>query len=291
MKVLVTGAAGMLGRDLQMALAERGAEAVATDVAELDIADPGSVAKVVASDLAEGCAWCVNCAAYTAVDRAESEPDAARRINALGPGYLAEVCRMGGMRLIHLSTDFVFDGAKRVPYVEGDVTGPLGLYGQTKLEGEHAILERLPGALIVRTAWLYGPHGLSFPRTILKAFREGRALRVVDDQWGTPTYTLDLARTLCTLMERDVPGGVYHAAGPECVSRLEWAERLLQIVAARDGKEPPQLETAKTSDFPAPAARPAYSCLSSLKLQQAGIQSMRPLDEALAEFAERLDSL
>lgn len=288
MKVLVTGAAGMLGRDLQIALAERGAEVVATDLGELDITDPSSVAKIVASDLAKGCAWCVNCAAYTAVDRAEGEPDAARRINALGPSYLAEACRMSGMRLVHISTDFVFDGAKREPYEEGDATSPLGLYGQTKLEGEQAIIERLPGAIIVRTAWLYGPHGPSFPRTILKAFREGRALRVVDDQWGTPTYTLDLARTLCTMMELELPGGVYHAAGPECVSRLDWAESVVRIAAVKDQCEPAPIALAKTSDFPTPAARPAYSCLSCLKLAEHGVGPMRMLDEALAEFVERL---
>lgn len=291
MKVLVTGAAGMLGRDLQGALSERGIEFVATDLAELDIADPMSAAQLLASDLAKGCDWCVNCAAYTAVDRAESEPDEARRINALGPSYLAEACRLGGMRLLHISTDFVFDGTKRSPYEETDQTAPLGVYGQSKLEGEHAILERLPGAIIARTSWLYGPYGPNFPKTIIKAFRDGKALRVVDDQWGTPTYTSDLARTLCSMMESDLSGGIYHAAGPDCVSRLDWAKEAVKVAAMRDGTEAHEIEPAKTSEFPAPAARPAYSCLSTHKLQSEGIGPMRTLREALAEFIERLDAL
>lgn len=290
MKVLVTGARGMLGRDLVEELDSRGHEAVATDLPELDISDPVAVALINASNLAEGCSWCINCAAFTAVDRAEAEPELAQLANALGPGYLAAACRMRAMRLVQISTDFVYDGTKREPYVEDDPTQPLGVYGASKLGGEEAVRHHLPDAIIARTAWLFGPYGENFPRTMIRAFLTGKLLRVVDDQVGTPTYTRDLARVLVDMVELDAPGGVYHTAGPEALTRHAFAFEAVTAfrdVVLKDAR-PIEIGLAKSSDFPTPARRPAYSALSFEKVRALGIEPMRAPSMALADFCRRL---
>ena len=179
MKVLVIGGSGMLGSDVVAELRSRNAEVEAPGSSEIDITDPESMAKVA---MMRGFNWCVNCAAYTAVDLAESEVQKATVLNALGPGYLARACAVAGFKLLHVSTDFVFDGAAGTPYTEDSPTNPLGVYGRTKLEGEHAVLAGLPTSLILRTSWLFGANGKSFPRTIIGAWQAGKDLRVVSDR-------------------------------------------------------------------------------------------------------------
>lgn len=288
MRALIIGAKGMLAHDLAAELASRGWETVGVDLPEFDLTDPEASARVAVGAFGP-VRWVINCAAYTAVDRAESEPEAAYAVNALGPGYLAAACRMAGARLLHVSTDFVFDGAGATPYTEEDVPNPQSVYGASKLEGERAVLDACPGALIVRTAWLYGAAGKSFPRTMIQLWREGKPLRVVADQTGCPTSTVDLARVMADLAERDAPGGVWHAGGEEATTWYGFARRAIELYAEVHGREPSMdVSPIGTADYPTPARRPAYSVLSAVKRTGFGINPMRPLDESLREFVRRI---
>lgn len=277
MKILLIGGYGMLGSDLREEFVRRGWEVVAPTLEEVDITDPIQVA---------GCAevagdWVVNAAAYTAVDKAESEPDEAMMVNGLAVGYLGQMAAMAGSKFLHISTDFVFDGTKTEPYTEDDATNPLGEYGRSKLVGEEQALSH--AGVVVRTAWLFGPNGGSFPRTMIRVAREGKPLRVVADQTGCPTYTRDLSRVIADLIAKDAYPGVYHAVGPDTMSWHQFAVRTLEA-AGIDYEVAP----ISTADYPTPAKRPAYSVLSTAKIEAMGIASMRRIDEALAEFVSRL---
>jgi dTDP-4-dehydrorhamnose reductase len=277
MKILLIGGYGMLGSDLREEFVRRGWEVVAPTLEEVDITDPIQVA---------GCAevagdWVVNAAAYTAVDKAESEPDEAMMVNGLAVGYLGQMAAMAGSKFLHISTDFVFDGTKTEPYTEDDATNPLGEYGRSKLVGEEQALSH--AGVVVRTAWLFGPNGGSFPRTMIRVAREGKPLRVVADQTGCPTYTRDLSRVIADLIAKDAYPGVYHAVGPDTMTWHQFAVRTLE--AADIDYEVAPISTA---DYPTPAKRPAYSVLSTAKIAAMGIAPMRSTDEALAEFVSRL---
>lgn len=272
----------MLGSDLVAELERRGMEVAAPSLEELNITDSTSVAQVALNQY--GAKWCVNCAAYTAVDKAESEPMAAAEVNVLGASYLGKACAIGKIKLLHISTDFVFDGAQRRPYHPDDPTQPLGVYGRTKRDGEDAIRDAMPTALIVRTAWLYGPNGPSFPRTMIRAHEAGKKLRVVDDQVGCPTYTGDLAVTLSQFIEQDPFPGIYHAVGPQSMTWRQFAELALESWSGA----PVEVDPIKTEDYPTPAKRPAYSVLAMDRTEEAGIKPMRPVQAALGEFCLRL---
>ncbi len=211
----------------------------------------------------------VNAAAWTAVDLAESQPDAARRANETGPAHLASLCARHGTRLIHISTDYVFDGEKGAPYVETDPVNPTGVYGATKLAGERAVRAALPGAVILRTAWVYAEGGRNFVRTMLNAATRMDRLRVVADQRGCPTNADDLAQTVLTVadvMLGGAPaGGIYHAAG---AGETTWHGLATAIFeeAARHGWKIPAVEAIATADWPTPARRPADSRLDCTRL-------------------------
>jgi len=272
MRVLVVGAGGMLGREV---VAKAGDEVLGLTRTEFDISDPTASAELAAGKWGAFDAI-VNCAAYTAVDKAEEDRQAAYETNALGPGYLAQAAARLGARLIHISTDFVFDGSATTPYREDAPTNPLGVYGESKLQGEEAV--RVAGAdwTILRTAWLYGVFGRCFRRSILNAFEAGKSLRVVADQIGSPTSARELATVIWRVLEERVPPGLYHAAGPEAMSWHGFAQR---IVSAAGGN-PDRVEEIKTSDWPTPAKRPAYSVLDSSKL------GMPMRADALDEFVQ-----
>lgn len=287
MNVLVLGGSGMLGQDVVAELKRRGHDVSAPSSREIDLTDPQSVAQITLLGRFE---WCVNCAAYTAVDKAEDEEQNAAELNAMGPGYLARVCGMSGIKLIHISTDFVFDGAATEPYQEDASTRPLGVYGKTKLLGEEAIQAALPIAVIVRTAWLFGAKGKSFPRTMIGAWKAGKTLKVVADQVGCPTYTGDLARTIVDATESNLFPGIYHAVGPDSMSWHAFALKAIEAYRSHhDLSQPVEIEPILTEQWPTPATRPLYSVLSTAKLQAAGIAPMRHLDAALAEFVAQLD--
>lgn len=257
-RVLVTGSRGMLARHL---LAQLGDTGVGLDHQQLDISDPSAAASLASGELG-AFDWVVNCAAYTAVDRAEHDVDRAYAVNAVGPGLIAGACGMAGIRLIHISTDYVFDGKKGAPYLETDPTHPRGVYAKSKLVGEESALSQ--GATVLRTSWLYGD-GPCFPKSILRAARAGQSLRVVNDQWGTPTYAGHLAKTICNFIRMEIEPGLYHAAGAEVVTWYQLALRVLHfrgLVA--------DVKSIATADWPTDALRPAYSALDSSKLGKAG---------------------
>lgn len=287
MPTLVLGHKGMLGSDLIAELESRGQAVVGLDLPEFDLTNPEHLARIAAKEFGD-VEWAFNCAAYTAVDKAESERDLAFQVNALGVGYLAQACQMAGVKLMHVSTDFVFDGEKKGAYTEDDPTNPLGAYGESKLAGEIAALSS--GAVVIRTAWLYGPHGASFPRTMIRAWRAGKTLRVVADQRGNPTYTSELARVVADLAAKNAYPGVYHAAGPDAMTWHEFA--LLAIRTYRDevlGSElAVEIEPIRTEDWPTPARRPANSVLSFAKVSEMGIASMTSTAESLRAFVRRL---
>jgi dTDP-4-dehydrorhamnose reductase len=282
--VLVTGSRGLLGTEVVSELSRRGHEPLALSHVELDVSDPEAAARLAAGEFGRP-KWIINCAAYTAVDRAEQEEQLATEINGFGVGYLGHAIGQLSCSLLHVSTDFVFDGAKTSPYSESDSVNPLGAYGRSKLIGERA-LEGNPRAFVVRTSWLYGPNRNCFPKTMLNAFRQGKNLRVVSDQLGTPTYTPHLARTLVDIIERNPFPGVYHAAGPDIMSWHEFASRVIQKCSGSDGNVTP----ITTEDWPTPAKRPPYSALDSGKLQAEGIAPMPSVEAAIEDFCLKISS-
>ena len=282
---VVTGAGGQLGRCLVARLHDdpRHGIAAAPGHAALDVGDPDAVRRAVLEAPEGRPDVVVNAAAMTQVDRCESEPDRAERVNARGAGWVAEACREAGARLVHLSTDYVFDGCGRRPYTEEDPTGPRSVYGRTKLEGERRVLAACPDALVVRTAWVFGP-GRNFVRTLLEAARRARAggppLRVVDDQHGSPTWAGHLADALVTLVEADARG-IYHVAGSGTAT---WWDLARAAVDAWGHPELP-IEKVGTQAFPRPAPRPAWSVLDLEKARRAGVR-MPSWREGLRAYLE-----
>jgi len=281
MRVLVTGARGQVGGEVARALAGR-AEVIAHDRSTLDLADRGEIAGRVREARPDAI---VNAAAYTAVDRAESDEASARAVNAVAPGILAEEARRAGALLVHYSTDYVFDGTKRGAYVESDATGPLNVYGRTKLEGERAIAASGCAYAILRTSWVYGPQGGNFVRTMLRLAREREELRVVDDQRGAPTSSLQLARATIDILDRarDAPG-LYHATAAGETTWLGYAQAIFDEQSRRDRAfRVPRLVAIATRDYPTPARRPANSVLDSSRLAQTFGIRLGPWRDALVE--------
>jgi dTDP-4-dehydrorhamnose reductase len=257
MKALILGAGGQVGRAL-MASAPAGAEVVALDRDGCDIGDPEAVRRAVAGAAPD---LIFNAAAYTAVDKAESEPEAAERINATGAGYVALAARDAGAHLVHLSTDFVFAGDAATPRGPDDETGPQGVYAATKLRGEQAVAHADPGALIVRTAWVYAPKGANFVNTMLRLMGERDEVRVVADQIGTPTWAPSLAETLWRLAGLGATG-LHHFTDAGVASWYDFAVAIAEEGAAAglipEGRRVVPIATA---EYPTSAPRPAYSLL------------------------------
>lgn len=273
MRVLVTGANGMLGRDVIARLAARH-QVLPYPREALDIADPAAVR--AAFDAARP-DWVINCGAFTDVDGAEARRTDAFTVNALGARHVALAADAVGAALAHVSTDYVFDGAASDPYTEFDPTGPINVYGLSKRAGEEAVRTHCRRHFIVRSAWLYGEHGRNFVWTILKAARERDALEVVDDQVGSPTWTADLAGVLEALLATEAYGTYHASAEGSCT----WYAFTRAILGAR-GLDTP-VRPVTTDRFPRPARRPANSVLDNLCLRALGL-SMRPWEEAVAEF-------
>lgn len=268
---LVTGAHGMLGTDLCRALTERGIAVTGVDRAHLDLFDEVAVAAAVARhDVV------VNCAAWTAVDAAEEHEDEAFRVNAIAPGILARAAEQHGRRIVQISTDYVFDGSASAPYDEEAPTAPRSAYGRTKEAGEEAVRVSAPDRhLVVRTAWLYGAHGACFPRTIARAARDRGAVSVVDDQYGQPTWTRDVAALVLRLVEADVPAGTWHATSS---GETSWFHFARSVVAAA-GLDRGVVTPTDSGSFVRPAPRPAYSVLGHRKLLEHRIEPIGPWQE------------
>jgi dTDP-4-dehydrorhamnose reductase len=254
-KLLVTGAAGMLGRDVCAAAERAGHDVVALARGDLDVTDARAVRRAFEAERPDAV---VNCAAYTNVDGAEDDEAAAALLNGDAAGHVAAAAAAVGAAVVHPSTDYVFDGTKRTPYVESDATGPSGAYGRTKLAGEHAVAAANERHFVVRTSWLFGAAGRNFVDTMLTVGAERGELKVVHDQVGCPTYTGHLAEALVELAGRDSGYGIHHVAGAgEC----SWFEFASEIFCSAEVDV--RVEPCTTEEFPRPAPRPAFSVLGS----------------------------
>ena len=274
-RYLITGASGMLGHDLQRALAGR--DVVALSRSELDITDPDAVAAAVA-----GVDVVFNCAAYTKVDAAETDEEAAHAVNAIGAETLALATAANDAVLVQISTDYVFKGDATSPYQEDEPRDPLNAYGRTKAAGEEAVLRLNPAhGYVVRTAWLYGADGPNYPSTILRLGRERDSVSVVDDQVGQPTWTADLAAQLVLLADSGAPAGVYHGTNSGTASWYDFARATFQEA----GLSPDKVSPTDSSQFVRPAPRPAYSVLGHDAWSRAGLPPMRDWRAALHEAA------
>ncbi|AXE90712.1 dTDP-4-dehydrorhamnose reductase [Streptomyces sp. Go-475] len=285
MRWLITGAGGMLGRDVVDELTRRGETVAGLDRAALDITRPEAVDAAVREHRPD---LVVNCAAYTAVDDAETDEARAREINGDGPRLLARACAAHGARLVHVSTDYVFDGeARTAPYPEDHPTGPRTAYGRTKLAGERAVLEELPGAsAVVRTAWLYGVHGANFVRTMIGLEARRDTVDVVDDQRGQPTWSADVAERIADLGPRLGPDahGVFHATSSGEATWYELAREVFSLL----GADPDRVRPTSSAAFPRPAPRPAYSALAHRRWQEIGLPLPRDWRSALHEALPRI---
>ncbi|MEH6372637.1 dTDP-4-dehydrorhamnose reductase [Pectobacterium carotovorum] len=269
MNVLLTGSNGQLGRCFQDRL-PAGWQVWATDTAELDITD---YAKVLAAVKEYQPDAIVNAAAYTAVDKAESEPELAALVNKTGPENLARAAKEVGARLVHVSTDYVFDGTATVPYVETDKTNPLGVYGQTKLDGEIAVSTVLPDAIIIRTAWVFSEYGNNFVKTMLRLAKERDELSIVSDQRGCPTYAGDIAQAIIDLLEKEAEAGIYHYCGDNEVAWSDFADEIFNIAVEKEIiNKKPNVIRITTEKYPTPAKRPLYSSLNGEKIRMLNIE-------------------
>jgi dTDP-4-dehydrorhamnose reductase len=273
---LVTGAGGMLGRDLLIALDGAGEDVVGLARGELDVTDGAAVGAAVRRF---GPDVVVNCAAWTAVDDAEAQEDVALAVNGTGPAHVAAACAAAGAGLVHVSTDYVFAGDARRPYAEDAATGPRTAYGRSKLAGEQAVLRLLPGAgYVVRTAWLYGAGGPNFVRTMMRLERERPSVDVVDDQYGQPTWTADVAGQIVALARSQAPAGVYHATSSGEATWFGLAREVFRLA----GADPGRVRPVTSSAFRRPAPRPAYSVLGHDRWAKAGIEPIGDWRAALA---------
>jgi dTDP-4-dehydrorhamnose reductase len=290
MRILLTGANGQVGWELSNRGRQRGLEILALDRSALDIKDPSSVEKEVSQP---GVFLVVNAAAYTAVDQAELEPELAFSVNRDGPAYLASACAKAGIPLIHISTDFVFDGEKRGPYHETDQVSPLNVYGKSKAAGEIAVRERLQEHIILRTAWVYGVHGNNFVKTMLRLGREREVVHVVDDQYGCPTYAADLAETILKIAAQflddgQVQWGTYHYCGKGVTSWYGFAEAIFSVAAEYVALRVRQVEPISTAQYPTAARRPANSVLDCSLVERSFGIVPKPWDESLARMLEQV---
>lgn len=265
----------MLGRDLVTAARGSGHEVVALTRADLDLTDAVAAREVVRpGDVV------ANCAAFTDVDGAESQEDAATRVNDVGPRTLATVCQQRGARLIHVSTDYVFSGTASKPYAEDASLDPKSAYGRTKAAGERAVREQLPDAsYVVRTAWLYGEHGRNFVSTMLRLEGSQDTVDVVADQFGQPTWTMDVAARLMHMVDHELPPGTYHATSS---GQTTWFG-LARAVFAAAGADPERVRPATAQSLSRPAPRPAYSVLGHQAWIDVGLEPLRDWKAALEE--------
>lgn len=279
MKVLVTGTKGQLGYDVVNELEKRGHTAVAVDIEEMDITDAVSVERVITEAEVEAV---IHCAAYTAVDAAEDNVEICRRVNAEGSKNIAKVCKKLDLKMIYISTDYVFDGEGERPWEPDDERHPLNVYGQTKYEGELAVEKYLEKYFIVRIAWVFGVNGKNFIKTMLKLSETHEELNVVDDQVGSPTYTYDLAVLLVDMVESDKYGR-YHATNEGLCTWYEFAKEIFRQAGVEVKVNP------VTSDmFPAKAKRPKNSRMSKEKLDANGFHRLPTWQDALERYLSEI---
>jgi dTDP-4-dehydrorhamnose reductase len=275
MVILVTGASGQLGQAIQHIASDyRDCQFIFASSADLDITNQEKVDNFFVTNPID---FCINAAAYTAVDKAESEVDKAESINVLGPKYLAIACKKNKATLIHISTDFVFDGASEKPYSETDQPNPLGIYGKTKLDGEQAVIENLDEHFIVRTSWVYSQFGANFMKTMLRLASERDSLNIVNDQIGSPTNAVDLAKALLSIIQSNSSKyGIYNFSNEGVASWYDFAKEIFKVNDVCIEVNP-----ISTEAFPTPAKRPKFSLLDKTKIKETFNIEIKSWQEAL----------
>ena len=282
MNILITGCNGQLGNEIQLLQAQYAQHTwLNTDVNELDITDKAAIERFVEANEIDGI---VNCAAYTAVDKAESDPQLARKLNADAPAFLSEAVAKRGGWMVQVSTDYVFNGTKHTPYMETDEPCPNSVYGQTKLEGEQAVSKLCPNAMIIRTAWLYSEFGNNFVKTMIRLGRERKQLGVIFDQVGTPTYAHDLATAIMTAIDKGIKPGVYHFSNEGVTSWYDFTKSIHRLA----GINTCQVSPLHTAEYPTPACRPAYSVLDKTKIKDVYGIEIPHWEESLAKCIAKL---
>jgi len=260
--ILITGANGQLGNEMRLLSSENNQyNYFFTDVQELDICDEQAIQKFVTENQID---VIVNCAAYTAVDKAEDNADLCRKLNAVAPGYLAKAAESRGAAMIQVSTDYVFNGTNHVPYTEEEPTCPASVYGNTKLEGEQNVMSNCSKAIVIRTAWLYSTFGNNFVKTMIRLGKERESLGVVFDQIGTPTYAHDLAKAIYAAINKGIVPGIYHFSNEGVCSWYDFTLAIHRIAGISTCKVSP----LHTADYPSKAARPHYSVLDKTKIKK-----------------------
>lgn len=280
MRVLVTGVKGQLGYDVVKELNKRGHIAIGTDIEEMDITDAENVDKVIKENSPEAV---IHCAAYTAVDAAEDNEALCRKINSDGTQNIANVCKELDIKMIYISTDYVFDGEGEKPWEPEDDRTPLNVYGQTKYEGELAVQNTLDKYFIVRIAWVFGVNGKNFIKTMLNLGKTRDSLTVVNDQFGSPTYTYDLARLLVDMVETD-KYGIYHATNEGICTWYEFACEIFKQAGMNVKVSP-----VSADEYPAKAKRPSNSRMSKEKLTENGFEKLPTWQEALGRYLKEIE--
>jgi len=278
-EITILGGRGMLGTDLAEACNNKGIKANVLDLPEFDITDEEQLGRAVKSN-----GLIVNCAAYTNVDGAESEPDLAYRINGRAVGQLGEFAEKAGAYVMHISTDFVFDGSSDGPYIETDTTNPISVYGSSKLAGEQLLAESGCSYSIIRIQWTYGKNGNNFVKKMLELAKAGRSLKVIDDQIGSPTATTEVSEAICVLLSKEqLPQGIFHFAANGFVSRYEMARFIFEKCGLNI-----DMTSCKTSDYTTPAARPLSSRFDCSKIQRLLEEPIKNWSVPLEQFLEQL---
>ena len=282
MNILITGCNGQLGNEIQLLEKEYPQHTYFnTDVAELDITNQLAVNDFINRHAIDGV---INCAAYTAVDKAEGDKELCTTLNTVAPSYLAAAIDKRGGWIIHVSTDYVFDGTHHTPYVETDTPSPDSVYGSTKLAGELGVSKFCKKHMIIRTAWLYSAFGNNFVKTMIRLGKEKTELGVIFDQIGTPTYARDLAVTIMTAVDKGIETGVYHYSNEGVISWYDFTKAIHRIAGIKDCKVRP----LHTSEYPTAANRPAYSVLDKTKIKQTYGIEIPYWEDSLKECIERL---
>ncbi|SCB80120.1 dTDP-4-dehydrorhamnose reductase [Gilliamella intestini] len=265
MKVLLTGANGQLGHCFKDIFPSDW-QLLATDSLQLDITDGLAVNNFVALHRPDAI---VNAAAYTAVDKAEDEYELAYKVNAIGPKNLAIAAKKYHAKLVHVSTDYVFDGTKSSPYLENDLTNPVNVYGETKLAGELSVLDNYSSTIVIRTSWVFSEYGNNFVKTMLKLSQTRPELTIIDDQLGCPTYAGDIAKTILEMLMNDIQGGIYHYCGNESTSWFLFGQKIFDIALDQNLLfQVPVISPINSQSFPSKAKRPLYSVMSMDKIKK-----------------------
>lgn len=280
MKVLVTGVKGQLGYDVVRELQSRGHEAIGVDIEEMDITDETAVSRVMEETAPEAV---IHCSAFTAVDRAEEEQELCYKVNVQGTENIAKMCQKLGCKMLYLSTDYIFSGEGQRPWEPEDTPSPLNAYGQSKYQGEVALRQYVDKYFIVRISWVFGINGNNFIKTMLRLGKENGAVKVVDDQIGSPTYTFDLAKLLVDMIETE-QYGAYHATNEGICSWYEFAKEIFQEANMKEVTVTP----VSSEEFPVKAKRPKNSRMSKKKLVQNGFSLLPSWQDAVRRYIEEL---